>query len=113
MVSFRAPAVCLAAILLLPLASAISTTQSPSISGRVVDAAGTPIPGVSVTTTEERGGKPALETTGSDGTYQFKGMADGMPGSTSRLSGTTCSGAIMFAFAPTRLQSRTRLWFLA
>lgn len=52
-------------------------TQSPSISGRVADAAGTPIPGVAVTTTEERGGSPALETTGSGGTYQFKGLADG------------------------------------
>lgn len=51
--------------------------QSPSISGRVVDASGTPIPGVSVTTTEERGGNTSVETTGSDGTYQFKRMADG------------------------------------
>lgn len=51
--------------------------ESPSISGRVVDAAGNPIPGVAVTTTEECGGNPALEMTGSDGTYQFKRLADG------------------------------------
>lgn len=51
-------------------------SQSPSIFGRVVDAAGQRIEGVSVMATAESGGNPTLETTGSDGTYQFKGLRD-------------------------------------
>jgi len=51
--------------------------QSPSISGRVVDAIGQPIEGVSVMTAAEGGGEPAYETTGSDGTYRFKGLRNG------------------------------------
>jgi Carboxypeptidase regulatory-like domain len=59
-----------------PLSDA-GITQSPSISGRVVDAAGWPIPAVSVTTTEESGGSPTRVTTGRDGTYQFAALSDG------------------------------------
>jgi hypothetical protein len=52
-------------------------SQSPSISGRVVDAAGWPVPGAFVTTTEESGGSPIRATTGPDGTYQFSALPDG------------------------------------
>jgi hypothetical protein len=52
-------------------------TQSPSISGRVVDAAGSPVPGVFVTTTEESGASPTRVTTERDGTYQFAALTDG------------------------------------
>jgi Carboxypeptidase regulatory-like domain len=76
-ISPRAPAVCLAAVLLPSVLSDAGIAQSPSISGRVVDAIGRPIAGVSVMTIQESGGNPALETTGSDGTYQFKGLRDG------------------------------------
>jgi carboxypeptidase family protein len=52
-------------------------TQPPSISGRVIDAAGWPVPGAFVTTTEESGGRPIRATTGPDGTYQFAALPDG------------------------------------
>ena len=57
--------------------SAAGIAQSPSISGRVVDAAGWPIPGALVTAIDESGGAPIRATTGRDGTYQFAAMADG------------------------------------
>jgi protocatechuate 3,4-dioxygenase beta subunit len=52
-------------------------TQSPSISGRVVDAAATPVPGAFVTISDESGGTPARATTGRDGTYRFAALRDG------------------------------------
>src|SRR4029453_424933 len=52
-------------------------TQSPSISGRVNDAAGWPVPGVFVTIIEETGGRAIRATTGRDGTYQFAALPDG------------------------------------
>jgi len=52
-------------------------TQSPSVSGRVVDAAGWPVPGAFVTISEESGGRPIRATTGRDGTYQFAALPDG------------------------------------
>ena len=52
-------------------------TQSPSVSGRVVDAAGWPVPGAFVTITEESGGRPIRATAGRDGTYQFAALPDG------------------------------------
>jgi hypothetical protein len=57
--------------------SEAAMTQSPSISGRVVDAAGWPVPGAFVTVTDDRGGSPPRVTTGRDGTYQFAALADG------------------------------------
>jgi hypothetical protein len=51
-------------------------TQSPTISGRVVDAAGSPVPGASVTTTEESGSSPTRVTTERDGTYQIAADRD-------------------------------------
>lgn len=53
-------------------------TQSPSISGHVVDGAGWPVPGVFITTTDESGGSPIHTTTGRDGTYQFAALPDGI-----------------------------------
>ena len=77
MVSFRARVVCVAAIFLPSLAAAQSVTQSPSVSGRVLDAAGWPVPGAFVTITGESGESPARATTAPDGTYQFATLADG------------------------------------
>jgi hypothetical protein len=54
-----------------------AVTQSTSISGRVFDGSGQPIPGVSVLTTEESGGSATRTTTGSEGTYQFGALTDG------------------------------------
>ena len=51
--------------------------QSPSISGRVVDSAGWPVPGAFVTATEESGGRAIRVTTDRDGTYQFASLPDG------------------------------------
>src|SRR3954469_14396832 len=51
--------------------------QSPSVSGRVVDSAGYPVPGVFVTTTEESGASPTRVTTERDRTYQFAALTDG------------------------------------
>jgi hypothetical protein len=51
-------------------------TQSPSISGRVLDAAGYPVPGVFVTTSAETA-TPRRVTTERDGTYQFATLPDG------------------------------------
>jgi len=52
-------------------------TQSPSISGRVVDAAGSPVLGVFVTISDESARNPKRVTTGADGTYQFAALPDG------------------------------------
>ena len=52
-------------------------TPSPSISGRVVDGAGSPVPGVFVTTSDESGRSPTRVTTAADGTYQFAALPDG------------------------------------
>ena len=57
--------------------SGAGTSQSPSISGRVIDAAGWPVPGAFVTAIEESGGTPIRTTTGRDGTYQFGAAPDG------------------------------------
>jgi hypothetical protein len=56
----------------------VGIAQSPSISGRVVDAAGWPVPGAFVTTAAESGGAPIRVTTGRDGTYQFAALPDGI-----------------------------------
>ena len=52
-------------------------TQTPSVSGRVVDAAGGPVPGAFVTITEESGNRSTRATTGRDGTYEFVALPDG------------------------------------
>ena len=57
--------------------SAAGTTQSPSVSGRVIDAAGWPVPGAFVTISDESGGGARRATTGRGGTYQFEALRDG------------------------------------
>ena len=52
-------------------------SQSTSISGRVVDNFGWPVPGAFVTAIEESRGTPIRATTGRDGTYQFSALPDG------------------------------------
>src|SRR6478735_1733176 len=51
--------------------------QSGSLGGRVMDEAGQPLPGVSVTAITEAGGIARLATSGSDGAYQFGELPDG------------------------------------
>ena len=73
----------IALFLRLTIGAAIATmsdagiSQSPSLSGRVVDAAGWPVRGAFVTAIEESGGTPIRATTDRDGTYQFVGLQDG------------------------------------
>jgi Carboxypeptidase regulatory-like domain len=55
--------------------------QTGIIAGRVVDAIGQPVPGVSVTTIPESGGLARRMTTGPDGTYRFEML----PGDTYRV----------------------------
>jgi len=57
--------------------SDVGIGQLASISGRVVDAAGWPVPGVFVTITEESGENPTRATTGRDGTYEFPALIEG------------------------------------
>jgi len=57
--------------------SDVGLTQTPSVSGRVVDAAGWPVPGAFVTITEESGSRPVRTTTDRDGAYQFAALPDG------------------------------------
>ena len=50
----------------------VAVEQTGIIAGRVVDAIGQPVPGVSVTTIPESGGLGKRVTTGRDGTYRFE-----------------------------------------
>lgn len=74
---------CMTLFLRLTIGAAIATmseagiSQSPSISGRVVDDFGWPVPGAFVTAIDESGGPPIRTTTGRDGTYQFAALPDG------------------------------------
>ena len=52
-------------------------TRSPSIFGRVVDSAGSPVPGVFVTISDASAGRPTRVTTATDGTYEFAALPDG------------------------------------
>jgi carboxypeptidase family protein len=48
----------------------VANAQSPGISGRVLDAAGLPLPGVSITILPASGGTTSLATTASTGAYR-------------------------------------------
>ena len=64
-------------LLIVTFGAALAMTQAPSISGRVVDDSGEPLPGVVVTASAETGGDARRATSGRDGRYQFETLTDG------------------------------------
>ena len=55
----------------------VANRQIPSITGRVVDTGGSPLPGVVVTTIPSSGGVTARVHSGTDGTYRFESLPEG------------------------------------
>jgi hypothetical protein len=55
-----------------------NSAKAPSITGHVVDGAGYPVPGVSVSTTPEAGGGTKYAMTRADGTYHLESLPDGV-----------------------------------
>src|SRR6476659_51521 len=86
----RALALALAFIAcLLATTAALAQTSSGSITGRVVDATGAALPGVTVTATNTRTGFTRSVVTDAEGRYTFPSVPIGPYNVTAELSGFT------------------------
>ena len=74
-----------ALLVLLPVCALADAPETATISGRIVDPGGSPLPGVSVTLSGERGDKFGI--TDDNGDYRFLGVAPGDYTLTATLEG--------------------------
>jgi len=74
-----------ALLLLLPVGALADAPETATISGQIVDPGGSPLPGVSVTLSGERGDKFGI--TDENGNYRFVGVTPGDYSLTASLEG--------------------------
>ncbi len=89
-----------ALLLLLPAGALADAPETATISGQIVDPGGSPLPGVSVTLSGERGDKFGI--TDDNGAYRFLGVAPGDYTLTATLEGLGDAAAEVRAVAGDR-----------